>query len=48
MAVSDGKGAGGALIESMGDPKALMVAAAIAIPGIVLTLVLTIWAITST
>jgi hypothetical protein len=47
MATSDGKGAGGALIESMGDPRALMVAAAIAIPGIVLTVVLTIWAIAS-
>jgi hypothetical protein len=48
MAVSDGKGAGGALIEAIAAPRALHVAAAIAIPGIVLTLVLTIWAITST
>jgi hypothetical protein len=48
MAVSDGKGAGGALIESIGAPKALMVAAAIAIPGIIITVALTIWAIAST
>jgi hypothetical protein len=48
MAVSDGKGAGGALIEAVGTPKAIMVAAAIAIPGMLVTLVLTIWAIAST
>ena len=48
MAVSDGKGAGGALIEAVATPKALMVAAAIALPGIIATLVLTIWAIAST
>jgi hypothetical protein len=48
MAVSDGKGAGGALLEAIGTPKALVVAAAIAIPGIIVTLVLTIWAIAST
>jgi hypothetical protein len=47
MAVSDGKGAGGALIEAL-DVKALMVAGAIAIPGIVATLVLVIWAISAT
>jgi hypothetical protein len=48
MAVSDGKGAGGALIEAIATPKALMVAAAIALPGIIATFVLTIWAIAST
>jgi hypothetical protein len=48
MAVSDGKGAGGALIEALATPRALVVAAAIAIPGIIVTLVLTIWAIAST
>jgi hypothetical protein len=48
MAVSDGKGAGGALIEALATPRALVVAAAIAIPGIIGTLVLTIWAIAST
>ncbi len=47
MAVSDGKGAGGALIEAIGNRAALVVAAGIAIPGIIITLVLTIWAITS-
>lgn len=47
MAVSDGKGAGGALVEAL-DPKALLVAAAIAIPSIVVTLALVIWAIAST
>jgi hypothetical protein len=47
MAVSDGKGAGSALIEVM-SPGALLIAAAIALPGIAITLVLTIWAITST
>ena len=47
MAVSDGKGAGGALIEAIAAPKALIVAAAIAVPGIIATLVLTIWAIAS-
>jgi hypothetical protein len=48
MAVSDGRGAGGALIEAVGNRKALVVAAGIAIPGIIITLVLTIWAISST
>ena len=48
MAVSDGEGAGGALIEAIATPKALAVAAAIAIPGIIITLALTIWAIAST
>ena len=48
MAVSDGKGAGGALIEAVATPKAVIVAAAIALPGIIATLVLTIWAIAST
>jgi hypothetical protein len=48
MAVSDGKGAGGTLIEAIAAPKALTVAAAIAVPGIIITLVLTIWAIAST
>jgi hypothetical protein len=48
MAVSDGKGAGGALIEATGSPRALLVAGAIAIPGTIATLVLTIWAIAST
>jgi hypothetical protein len=48
MAVSDGKGAGGALIEAVAAPTALLVAGAIAIPGIIVTLVLTIWAIIST
>lgn len=48
MAVSDGNGAGGALIEAIATPKALIVAAAIAMPGIIATLVLTIWAIAST
>jgi hypothetical protein len=48
MAVSDGKGAGSALIEAVGARTALAVAAGIAIPGIIITLVLTIWAITST
>jgi hypothetical protein len=48
MAVSDGKGAGGALIEAIATPKALVVAAAIVIPGSIITLVLTIWAIAST
>ena len=47
MAVSDGKGAGGALIEAVATPKAVIVAAAIALPGIIATLVLTIWAIAS-
>jgi hypothetical protein len=47
MAVSDGKGAGSALIKVM-SPGALLIAAAIAVPGTVITLVLTIWAITST
>jgi hypothetical protein len=47
MAVSDGKGAGGALIEAIATPKALVVAAGIAIPGIIITVVLTIWAIAS-
>ena len=48
MAVSDGKGAGGALIEATMSPKALIVAGAIAIPGTIATIALTIWAITST
>jgi hypothetical protein len=48
MAVSDGKGAGGALIEATASPRALLVAGAIMIPGAIATLVLTIWAITST
>jgi hypothetical protein len=45
MAVSDGKGAGGALIEAMASPKALLVAGAIVVPGTILTVALTIWAI---
>jgi hypothetical protein len=48
MAVSDGKGAGGALIESIGSPRALAVAGAILLPGIAITLVLVIWAIVAT
>ena len=48
MSISDGKGAGSALIEAVGAPRTLMVAGAIAIPGIVVTLVLTIWAIVAT
>ena len=48
VAVSDGKGAGNELINTTLDPKALMVAGAIAVPAIIVTLVLTIWAITST
>jgi hypothetical protein len=47
MAVSDGKGAGGALIEAL-DVKALLIAGAIAVPGMIVTLVLVIWAISST
>jgi hypothetical protein len=47
MAVSDGKGAGNALVEVM-SPGALAIAAAIVIPGIAITLALVIWAITST
>jgi hypothetical protein len=47
MAVSDGKGAGGALIEAIGNRTALVVAAGVVIPGSIITLVLTIWAITS-
>ena len=47
MAVSDGKGAGGALIEAL-DPKALLIAGAIVIPGSVITVALTIWAIAAT
>ncbi|HEY1481040.1 MAG TPA: hypothetical protein VGF46_13460 [Gaiellales bacterium] len=47
MAVSDGKGAGGALMEVM-TPGALLIAAAIAIPGMAITLALVIWAIAST
>ena len=45
MAVSDGKGAGSALIERSGRPKALAVAGAIATPGIAITIALVIWAI---
>ena len=48
MAVSDGKDAGGALIEATMSPKALIVAGAIAVPGIIATVALTIWAIVST
>jgi hypothetical protein len=47
MTVSDGKGAGGALIEAL-DTKALLVAAAIVLPGTVITVALTIWAIAAT
>ncbi len=47
MAVSDGKGAGSELVGIL-SPRALLIAGAIAVPGIVITLVLTIWAITST
>jgi hypothetical protein len=47
MAVSDGKGAGSELIKIL-SPGALLIAAAIAVPATVITLVLTIWAITST
>jgi hypothetical protein len=45
MAVSDGKGAGSALIEAMASPRALVVAGAIAVPGTILTIALTICAI---
>jgi hypothetical protein len=48
MAVSDGKGAGGALIEATASTRTLIVAGVIALPGIIATLALTIWAITST
>jgi hypothetical protein len=48
MAVSDGKGAGGELIRVIGAPAALLIAGAIVIPGTIATLVLVIWAITST
>ena len=48
MAVSDGKGAGGALIEATMSPRALLIAGIIAIPGTIATLELTIWAIAST
>jgi hypothetical protein len=48
MAVSDGKGAGSELIESIGSPRALAVAGAIALPGIAITLALVIWAIVAT
>ncbi len=47
MAVSDGKGAGGALIEAIATPKALVVAAGVAVPGLNINVVLTIWAIAS-
>jgi hypothetical protein len=47
MAVSDGKGAGGALVQVM-TPGARLIAAAIAIPGMAITLALVIWAIAST
>ena len=45
MAVSDGKGAGSALIAAMASPTALVVAGAIAVPGTILTVALVIWAI---
>ena len=48
MAVSDGKGAGDALIEATMSPRALLIAGIIAIPGSIATVVLTIWAIVST
>ncbi|MEO9176445.1 MAG: hypothetical protein ABI317_13105 [Gaiellales bacterium] len=48
MAVSDGKGAGGELIRVVGASRALLIAGAVAIPGMIVTLVLVIWAITST
>ena len=48
MSISDGEGAGNALIEAVAAPRALMVAGAILIPGVVLVLVLTIWAIVAT
>ncbi len=48
MAVSDGKGAGGVLIEATMSPKALLIAGIIAIPGTIATVALTIWAIVST
>ena len=48
MAVTDGKGAGGALIEATMSPRALLIAGIIAIPGTIATLALTIWAIAST
>jgi hypothetical protein len=48
MAVSDGKGAGSTLIGTVGAPRALIVAAAIVLPGAVITLALVIWAIAST
>jgi hypothetical protein len=47
MAVSDGKGAGSQLVEIM-SPGALLLAGAIAIPGMAIVLVLVIWAIAST
>jgi hypothetical protein len=47
MAVSDGKGAGSQLLEAV-NPGALVIAGAIAIPGVIVTLVLVIWAIAST
>jgi hypothetical protein len=48
MAVSDGKGAGEALIDATMSPRALLVAGAIMIPGTIATLALMIWAIVST
>jgi hypothetical protein len=48
VAVSDGKGAGDELINTTLNPKALVVAGAIAVPATLITLVLVIWAITST
>jgi len=47
MAVSDGKGAGSELLKAV-DPGALVIAAGIAIPGVIVTIVLVIWAIAST
>jgi hypothetical protein len=48
MTISDGKGAGSELIESVGAKKALLVAGAIILPGTAITLALTIWAIVAT
>jgi hypothetical protein len=47
MAVSDGKGAGSQLIGALG-PGALLIAGAIALPAIAVTLALVIWAIAAT
>jgi hypothetical protein len=48
MAVSDGKGAGSQLIGTIGNPRSLVIAGAIALPAMAITLALVIWAIAST